>query len=104
MKAYKLFRQLKNGDITSLFINKKRRLPINEWLEAEKFPTKGFAFRPYWHCTKNPIAPHLSAKGRVWCLVSMKGYKKMERPEHQGGTWYLAENIKILKIITDVKK
>lgn len=98
MRAYKLFRRLKNGEITSLFINKKRRLPLNEWLEAESFPTKGFAVRPYWHCTKNQTAPHLSSKGRVWAVVDMKNYKKMERPEHQGGTWYLAGDIKIIKI------
>lgn len=59
MIAYKLFRQLKNGDITSLFINRKRRLPYNEWLTAESFPTNGYLLRPFWHCTNSPIAPHL---------------------------------------------
>lgn len=49
--AYKLFRELKSGEITSLFINKKVKLPFNEWLEAESYPTKGFAVRPGWHCT-----------------------------------------------------
>ena len=65
MKAYKLFRVLKSGHITSLFINKRRKLPYNEWLEAESFPTKGFALRPFWHCTEKPEAPHLKNEGRI---------------------------------------
>lgn len=63
--AYKLFRQLKSGDITSLFINKTERLEKNKWLQAKPYPTDGYKFRPYWHCTEKPQAPHLSLKGRV---------------------------------------
>jgi len=96
VRAYKLFRKLKTGELTSLFINKTRRLPLNEWLVAESFPTKGFILRPYWHCTEKPEAPHLSMKGRVWVEVEMKEFEKFERPAHQGGTWYLAKQIKIL--------
>lgn len=95
MVAYKLFRKLKNGEITSLFINKTRRLPYNEWLPAESHPTKGYAHRPHWHCTAQPHAPHLSEKGRVWLKVEMKEYKEFKRPESQGGIWYLANEIKI---------
>lgn len=97
MIAYKLFRKLKNGEITSLFINKTRRLPYNEWLEAEEFPTKGYAFRPFWHCTHLPNAPHLSEKNRVWLRVEMEDYEEIQRPESQGGKWFLAKRIKILK-------
>lgn len=96
MIVYKLFRQLKSGDITSLFINKKRRLKSNEWLEAESFPTKGYILRPYWHCTDKPFAPHLSLKNRIWKQVEIKEYIEFNRPEHQGGKWYLAKQIKIL--------
>jgi len=95
MKAYKLFRVLKSGEITSLFINKKERLKLNEWLVAESFPTKGFKLRPYWHCTSKPEAPHLSNKGRVWMEVEMDGYEEFKRPAVQGGIWYLADKIKI---------
>jgi hypothetical protein len=49
--AWKLFRKLKSGEITSLFINKKEPLKLDEWLEAKPYPTKGFSFRPYWHCS-----------------------------------------------------
>ncbi len=99
MLAYKLCRILKNGEITSLFINKKKRLVFNEWLEAENYPTKGFAVRPFWHCTSEPIAPHLSEKNRVWVVVSMEEYSEYIRPESQGGKWFLAKRIKLIEIL-----
>ena len=97
MIAYKLFRKLKNGTITSLFINKKVPLQFNTWLEAECHPTKGFKVRPYWHCTSEPIAPHLSEKNRVWLKVEMEDYQEFKRPQSQGGLWYLAGKIRILE-------
>lgn len=97
MVAYKLFRVLKSGEITSLFINKKVRLQYDVWLDAEEHPTKGFKFRPYWHCTEKPIAPHLSEKGRIWLKVEIEEYEIFDRPENQGGKWFLAKKIKILK-------
>jgi len=95
MIAYKLFRVKKNGDITSLFINKKKALPLNEWMEAEDFPTNGFAFRPGWHCTNSAHAPHLSMKNRAWFKVKIKNFTIIKRPDSQGGIWYLAKWIKI---------
>lgn len=96
MKAYKLFRVLKNGEITSLFINKSVRLEKNIWLEAESHPTKGYKERPFWHCTSEPKAPHLSEKNRVWLEVEIKDFTEFKRPDSQGGKWYLAQKIKIL--------
>lgn len=98
MIVYKLCRKLKSGEITSLFINKKRRLPFNEWMEAESYPTSGFAVRPYWHCTSQPVAPHLSEKNRVWVKSEIEDYEEFLRPESQGGCWYLANKIKLIEI------
>lgn len=100
MIAYKLCRLLKNGDITPLFINKKLRLIFNEWLDAECHPTKGFAVRPFWHCTSNPVAPHLSKKNRVWIKLEIEDFTEFHRPESQGGKWFLAKRIKLLEIIS----
>lgn len=97
MIVYKLFRRLKSGEITSLFINKKERLKFDVWLEAKEYPTKGFKVRPYWHCTEKPYAPHLSNKNRIWLKVEISDYKEFKRPEHQGGKWFLAKKMKILK-------
>lgn len=96
MIAYKLFRQLKSGEITSLFINKTERLEKGVWLNAKSYPTKGYKVRPYWHCTEKPIAPHLSERNRVWLKVEIDDYEEFSRPEHQGGKWFLAKKIRIL--------
>ena len=99
MRVYKLFRKMKDGQLASLFINKKDRLPINTWLTAEFFPTKGYTARKGWHCTKEAKAPHLTEKGRVWCEVEIKDYSTLKKPEHQGGEWFLANEMRIIKEI-----
>lgn len=96
MIAYKLFRKLKDGNITSLFINKKERLEKGKWLKAESYPTRGYKFRPFFHCTETPEAPHLVLKDREWYMVEIYDYEEMPRPLHQGGKWYLAKTMKIL--------
>jgi hypothetical protein len=100
MKAYKLFRVLKSGNITSLFINKKVILPIGEWLPSESHPTKGYSLRENWHCTGQPKAPHLSDNGRMWYEVEIEDYVLFARPKKQGGVWYLAKMMKIIKPFT----
>ena len=99
MIAYKLFRVKKNGDITPLFINKSKALPVGVWMDAESHPTKGFAYRPGWHCCFTKNAPHLSEKGRVWAKVEIEDYTTYARPESQGGSWVLANKMRILEVI-----
>jgi hypothetical protein len=97
--AWKLFRLKANGELTPLFINKQKELPIGEWMEAEDHPTNGFAHRPGWHATLKPVAPHLKehAKGqkRVWIEVVIEDYTTFDRPQSQGGTWVLAKRMMI---------
>lgn len=100
MIAYKLIRKLKDGSLSPLFINKKSRLPFNIWMIAESHPTKGFAYRKGWHCTLKPIAPHLSVKNRSWVEVQIEDFEYYQRPESQGGTWVLAQKMKIIREIT----
>lgn len=100
MVAYKLVRQMKDGTYAPLFINQKFRFPFNEWLIAECYPTKGFAVRKGWHCTSNPVAPHLSEKGRVWLKVEVDDYEEFKRPESQGGLWFIAQKMKVLEVLT----
>jgi len=101
-KAYKLFRLLKSGEITPLFINKTQRLKSDEWMQAEDHPTKGFAHRKGWHCCLLPIAPHLSKKDRVWYEVEIEDYDSFKRPEHQGKEWFIAQRMKIIKPIETI--
>ena len=49
MRVYKLLRKLSDGNLYPLFIHKTYSTPINEWIQAECYPTKGFAVRCGWH-------------------------------------------------------
>jgi len=99
MIAYKLVRKMKDGTLASLFINKKDRLPIGKWIEAESHPTKGYKYRKGWHCLLKPEAPHLTEKGRTWVKVKIDNYEFFDRPESQGGRWVLAQKMKVLEEI-----
>jgi len=99
MIAYKLLSIRKDKSLGPLFINKRQRIPIGVWLQAENHPTSGYALRPGWHCTKTPSAPHLSQRGRVWCKVLVENFKEFVRPAAQGGSWLLAERMKVLEIL-----
>lgn len=75
-------------------------------MQAECYPTKGFAVRKGWHCCFTPVAPHLSmrlANGeqRVWVECEVEDYDTYNRPESQGGTWILAQRMKINRELTE---
>jgi len=82
MTGYKLFEMRDDNKLFPLFIGKTKETPMNEWVKAERIPTKGFAPRCGWHIGKDlPSAVHLmshdgtykSQRGkrfrRVWCEV-----------------------------------
>jgi hypothetical protein len=103
--AYKLFKRRADGSLGPLFINARQRVPVGEWMQAEDHPTAGFAHRPGWHCTFEPVAPHLAKEPkhgpkRVWCRVEIAGNTRVyERPKLQGGSWVLAERMRVLEVI-----
>lgn len=104
--AYKLMRQLKDGTVHPLFINKKEATKFGVILEAECYPTKGFAVRQGWHCCFTPYAPHLkqtlsNGEQRVWVRVLVSDYDTYDRPESQGGAWILAQKMIADRIIDD---
>lgn len=104
MKAYKLLR-VKNGKLYPLFINKEVETKLGETYAAECHPTKGFAVRTGWHCCLKPIAPHLkeilaNGEARVWVECEVEDFQLYNRPESQGGTWVLANKIKMVKILS----
>lgn len=96
MIAYKLFKERKDGSIGPLFIGRSKRIPLNEWLDAEDIPTSGYAHRPGWHCGPNPNAPHLSEKGRSWYMVEIEDFTSFMRPISQGGEWFIAQRMKVI--------
>jgi hypothetical protein len=101
--GYKLLRKRKDGTLGPLFINRAQRIPFGVWLKAKPHRTPGYAFRPGWHATVRPVAPHLSLKGRVWCRVRLRGVTEYIRPKAQGGTWLLAKQMKIEAEIKEKK-
>lgn len=97
MIAYKLFRVRKDGTLGPLFINCRQRVPLNVPLVAESHPTSGYALRPGWHVCAKPVAPHLSKKGRKWFVVDIQDFTAHERPVIQGGLWYTAKVMTVLR-------
>lgn len=96
--AWKLLRVRRNGTLGPLFINRSLVVPVGKWLNAEDHPTPKFAHRPGWHAALLPVAPHLSMKGRVWCRVELRNWVSLPRPASQGGTWFLAERMKVVSV------
>jgi hypothetical protein len=99
IKAFKLFRLRKDGTLGPLFIGQKIRVPVKKWVRARPIHKKGFKFRPGWHACSTQSAPHLSMTGRVWCRVSLRGIQRHERPQSQGGLWYVARQLRVEEIL-----
>ena len=99
MIGYKLFKQRKDGTLGPLFINRKQRLEVGKTYEAEDHKTKGYAHRPGWHICAKPSAPHLKKEGRVWAKVEFHDAETHKRPANQGGLWYTAKRMTILKLM-----
>ena len=101
MHAYKLMRRRRDGTVGPLFINRRQVVTPGVWLPAENHPTKGYAVRPGWHCCSKPAAPHLKDNPvhemRQWWLVEIRNYEVLERPQSQGGTWYLSQQMQLIK-------
>ena len=103
MKVYKLLR-IKDGKLYPLFINRKVETQIGVWMDAECYPTKGFAVRRGWHCCYQPLAPHLktelaSGEKRVWVECDAEDCEEYARSEKYGGNWVLANKLKLIKIL-----
>jgi len=99
MIGYKLMKVRKDGSLGPLFINARQRVPIGEWLEAEDHKTNGYAHRPGWHILDTPYAPHLKkTPNRVWVIVEYENAEQFQRPNSQGGIWFLAKRMKVERI------
>lgn len=97
--GWKLFRMRKDRSLGPLFINRRQWIKQGVWLPAEDHRTKGYAHRPGWHACLKPEAPHLRlGEDRVWCLVELADYVKVDRPVLQGGTWVLAQWLRVVKV------
>lgn len=100
MIAFKLMAIRKNGTLGSLFIDKRKKVAVGEWMTAKCVPTKGFKVRTGFHSMLTRYAPHLSQKGRVWVKVELAGKIEVhDRPATQGGRWLTSEKMRVLEIL-----
>ena len=37
----------------------------------------------------------------LWVLLEMEDYEEFQRPNSQGGLWYLSKRVKLLKILKE---
>jgi len=102
--AYKLLRRKKDGSLGPLFVGRASRLSFGVTYEARSdLPHPGLAHRPGFHCTRAPCAPHIkmrlkNGEERVWCMVEISGeITPHQRPASQGGLWYTAEKMRLLR-------
>lgn len=104
VRGYKLLRVMADGSIAPLFIGAKLRLAPGVTYEAEDRPTKGYAHRPGWHTFSQPVGPHLSkapkaGAPRQWWEVVITVSAVYDRPECQGGVWYLGSDLTLIRPI-----
>jgi hypothetical protein len=95
-QGYKLSRVRRDGSIGPLFINRARRIEVGVDYPAECHPTQGYAERHGWHGCAQPVAPHLSERGRKWFRVELTGVQTYPRPESQGGAWFISDSMRAI--------
>ena len=153
MIAYKQFRIDRHGNLHPLFVSTNWIIPLGEWLKAEegertpegkvKSKLGPLAYRPGWHLSEAPYAPHIGVKENgkvkymrpdtVWaeceiydeidytpearangmrngkfnaqraCLDHLPewGYYEYNTNPNACGTWFIADRIKVNRILTD---
>ena len=108
LRAYKLLRLRKDGTLGPLFVGRGLVIePGREYVASSTLPHPGLAHRPGFHCCAEPKAPHIkrllkTGERRVWCEVEIKHYQEHRRPQCQGGVWYTAANMRVLRVREDL--
>ena len=106
MIAYKQFRIDKSGNLHPLFVNTQEVIPVGEWITAKegernadgkvKSKLGSLAYRPGWHLSEAPYAPHIGIKENgkikymkpdtVWAMCKVKTDINYT-PEAQANGW-----------------
>lgn len=76
-KGFKLFEMDNKGNLHALFIDKHTIMPINSWMKAGIFPTKGFSVRPGFHIGKICSAPWLMSADATYKSQRSKKWKRV---------------------------
>ena len=114
MIAYKQFRMDKVGNLHPLFVCADETIPIGQWLKAREGPRTEngkvksrlgpLAYRPGWHLSEAPYAPHIGIKENgkvkymrpdtVWAMCEVMDKLDWNREAHDNGVWngkYIAQ-------------
>ena len=106
MLAYKQFRQDKSGQLHPLFVFAEETIPIGEWITAKEGPKLEngkvksklgpLAYRPGWHLSEAPYAPHIGIKENgkvkymrpdtVWALCAVNDTINYTKKARKNGT------------------
>ena len=76
-KGYKLFECDEQGNLYALFIDKHTVMPMNTWMKAGIFPTKGFSVRPGYHIGEIPSAPWLMSANGIYKSQRRKNWTRV---------------------------
>ena len=105
MIAYKQFKIDKSGNLHPLFVYATDTIPVGEWLTAKPGPRTAtgkvksklgpLAYRPGWHLSEAPYAPHIGVKedGRirymrpdtVWAMCEIDDTNDYTLEAHENG-------------------
>lgn len=105
MRAFKQFRIDKSGNLHPLFVFANETIPIGEWLTAKegerlnngkvKSKLGSLAYRPGWHLSEAPYAPHIGIKENgkvkymkpdtVWALCEVNDHINYTTEAHANG-------------------
>jgi len=105
MLAFKQFRIDKSGNLHPLFVYANETIPVGEWITAKegernadgkvKSKLGSLAYRPGWHLSEAPYAPHIGIKENgkikymkpdtVWAMCEVKDLVDYTPEAHENG-------------------
>ena len=98
MIAYKIFKVRKDGSLGSLYCDTKAKYYLDKWYRSSPYYHPKLKFRPGFHATLKPYAPHIKIKkNRAWYKIDVEDYTFFDRPACQGGKWLVCKKMKILE-------
>lgn len=97
MIAKKLFTLRKDGTLSSLFYDKKRKLTVGVMYSARNCAPPGRIPRPGFRAVKRKNTFHFVTNGRVWCEVWLENVT--EDTNYRSSTCFIAQRMCINKIL-----
>lgn len=110
MIAYKIFKKSKSGLFKPAQVPVARLqhkgYEVGVWYPAENAQPTNLKERIGFHCVNQPSVPHIKIIPNkiVWVEVEIEDYTEIRRPQSQGGLWYLANHLKIIRELSEEER